>query len=324
MAKLDLALVVRTVDQATRPLRRIQQTIRTVGRSTGLDRVGRQLHAVRRQMGRVGAGGWAVRSPDGARLSGCGWRGALLRPTICKHRRYRAKDGGSNRHQRRADAAPESCLRSGWGELSRSRSRRCFILPPGSARRPEERVKPPTYVRGYGHKHPKHGRFDQEFWHVLFNEVADAMHNNESPAQRAYAAQMLFGRAGRQMVKVLAQGSDEIGKQGAEMDDYRLITEAEARAAEEYVDQQLRLKQAISGVRNVTRRRADPGTNCIDKEDAGVDRREPPGDRRAVEDGDQRSGRDVLVDSRAHPRCGGDPPGLARMAQRERAPLRRD
>ena len=55
MAKLDLALVVRTVDQATRPLRRIQQTIRRVGRSTGLDRVGRRLGAVGRQMKRVGA-----------------------------------------------------------------------------------------------------------------------------------------------------------------------------------------------------------------------------------------------------------------------------
>ena len=54
MAKLDLALVVRTVDQATRPLRRIQQTVRQVGRSTGLANVGRDLRRVGRQMGRVG------------------------------------------------------------------------------------------------------------------------------------------------------------------------------------------------------------------------------------------------------------------------------
>ena len=54
MAKLDLALVVRTVDQATRPLRRIQKTMRDVGRQTGLDRVGRRLRAVGRQINRVG------------------------------------------------------------------------------------------------------------------------------------------------------------------------------------------------------------------------------------------------------------------------------
>ena len=54
MAKLDLALVVRTVDQASRPLRRIQKTVRDLGRQTGLDRVGRQTRLVGRQMWRVG------------------------------------------------------------------------------------------------------------------------------------------------------------------------------------------------------------------------------------------------------------------------------
>ena len=50
MAKLDLALVVRTVDQATRPLRDIQRTVKQVGRQTGLDRVGRDLGRTGRQM----------------------------------------------------------------------------------------------------------------------------------------------------------------------------------------------------------------------------------------------------------------------------------
>ena len=50
MAKLDLALVVRTVDQATRPLRNIQRTVKQVGQQTGLDRVGRGLRVTGRQM----------------------------------------------------------------------------------------------------------------------------------------------------------------------------------------------------------------------------------------------------------------------------------
>ena len=54
MAKLDLALVVRTVDQATRPLRRIQQTVQQVARRTGLDRVGRQVRGIGRRMRDVG------------------------------------------------------------------------------------------------------------------------------------------------------------------------------------------------------------------------------------------------------------------------------
>ena len=55
MAKLDLALVVRTVDQATRPLRNIQRTVNQVGRQTGLDRVGRGLQVTGRQMRVVSA-----------------------------------------------------------------------------------------------------------------------------------------------------------------------------------------------------------------------------------------------------------------------------
>ena len=70
MAKLDLALIVRTVDKATAPLRRIQQSVRQVGRSTGLDRVGRQMRAVGRQLGNVGRE--AGRS---AGASGWSWRG---------------------------------------------------------------------------------------------------------------------------------------------------------------------------------------------------------------------------------------------------------
>ena len=54
MAKLDLALIVRTVDQATRPLRNIQRTVNQVGRQTGLDRVGRDIRRTGRQMRAVG------------------------------------------------------------------------------------------------------------------------------------------------------------------------------------------------------------------------------------------------------------------------------
>ena len=54
MPKLDLALVVRTVDQATRPIRNIQRAVRQVGRSTGLHRVGRNLRMTGRQFAQVG------------------------------------------------------------------------------------------------------------------------------------------------------------------------------------------------------------------------------------------------------------------------------
>ena len=49
MAKLDLALVVKTVDKATGPLRRIQKSVRDLTRRTGLDRVARGVRSVGRR-----------------------------------------------------------------------------------------------------------------------------------------------------------------------------------------------------------------------------------------------------------------------------------
>ena len=54
MAKLDLALVVRTVDKATAPLRRIQKSVSDLSRRTGLDRVGRGVRSVGRGMHSAG------------------------------------------------------------------------------------------------------------------------------------------------------------------------------------------------------------------------------------------------------------------------------
>ena len=54
MAKLDLALVVRTVDKATAPLRRIQKSVRDLTRRTGLDRVGRGIRSVGRGLRSAG------------------------------------------------------------------------------------------------------------------------------------------------------------------------------------------------------------------------------------------------------------------------------
>ena len=47
-------LVVRTVDQATAPLRRIQKSVRDISQHTGLDKVRRGIRSVRRRMRRVG------------------------------------------------------------------------------------------------------------------------------------------------------------------------------------------------------------------------------------------------------------------------------
>ena len=70
MPKLDLALVVRTVDKATSPLRRIQKSVRDLSRRTGLDRVARGIRTVGRGMrsaaeaaGRFSKKGQALSAP---------------------------------------------------------------------------------------------------------------------------------------------------------------------------------------------------------------------------------------------------------------------
>ena len=248
MAKLDLALVVRTVDQATRPLRRIQTAVRQVGRQTGLDRVGRQMRLVGRQVGRVGVEAGRFARRFGLAMGAAG--GAVLLFT--------------QRYANIADTAQKMADRIGIGVEEMQRLSHAFDLGGISVNQSQRAML--YFTARIGEATRGTGEAAEVFKAMgisiedtngeiknsgdLFNEVADAMQNQVSPAKRAYAAQMLFGRAGRQMVKVLSEGSAEIRKQGRELDDYRLISESEARAAEEYIDQQLRLKQAVRGLGN--------------------------------------------------------------------------
>ena len=248
MAKLDLALVVRTVDQATRPLRRIQQSVRQVARSTGLDRVGRQVRVVGRQMRTVGdeAGRFGRRVALGI--------GAAVGGAVFFTQRYATV----------ADLAQKMADRIGIGVEEMQRLSHAFDLggvAVGQSQRAmlyfTARIGEAT--RGTGEAADmfkamgiaiKTADGEVKTSGDLFYEVADAMHQQESPAKRAYAAQILFGRAGRQMVKVLSEGSDMIKEHGDAMDQYRIISEQEGRAAEEYIDNQLRMKQAIQGVQH--------------------------------------------------------------------------
>ena len=248
MAKLDLALVVRTVDQATRPLRRIQQSVRQISRNVGLDRVGRQVRLVGRQMRTVGdeAGRFGRRVAIGiAAAAG----GALF---------------FTQRYATAADTIAKTSDRIGIGVEELQRLRYAFDIAGISTRETDKSLL--YFTRAIGDAAKGTAETKQIFdamgislhradgtlksTSALFDEVANAMAKQESPQKRAIAAQYLFGRAGTRLNHVLHQGADEIRKTGAELDDYRLIAEEEARAAEEYIDNQLRMKQAVQGLRN--------------------------------------------------------------------------
>ena len=248
MAKLDLALVVRTVDQATRPLRRIQQSVQRLGQQTGLDRIGRQTLQVGRQMGRVGreAGRLAKRVGLVSLAIGAG--------AVAFGQKY----------ANAADRVAKTADRIGVGVEELQELRHAFDIGGASIEATDKGLQ--FFARSIGEAHKGTGEANEIFEAMgitlkkedgtlkttreLLDEVADAMQNQEDPAKKAFAAQRLFGRAGMALINTLDDGSESIQKIGSEVQAYGVITDEEARRAEEYIDAQARFKGAITGVGN--------------------------------------------------------------------------
>ncbi|WP_157231183.1 phage tail tape measure protein [Kiloniella laminariae] len=81
-------------------------------------------------------------------------------------------------------------------------------------------------------------------------ELADAFKGNENAAIRSSMAAELFGGRGIKMITLLEQGSDALREQSEEARRYGLLTEENAKAAEEFADEQARLAWAFKGVSN--------------------------------------------------------------------------
>ena len=241
---LKVALVVRAVDKATKPLQKIGLAVGRVARKTGLDRVGRNLGAVGRRMKTVAAEAGLFALKMGAAFAAVG--GAMF--------------GATQHYAKSADFLAKMSDRIGIGIEDLQRLQHAFDL--GGVDREKAARAMLYFTARIGEATRGTGEAAEVFkvmgisirdmngavrpTREIFDEVADAMGRQESTAKAAYASQMLFGRAGRQMVKVMQQGSAGIREQGAEMDTLGLITEAEARAAEGYIDDQARMKTAFS------------------------------------------------------------------------------
>ena len=248
MAKLDLALVVRTVDQATRPLRRIQQTIRQVGRQTGLDRVGRRLRDVGRQVRRVGVEAAAFGRRFGLLTAGVAAGLGLF----------------TGRYAAAGDKFAKMADRIGVGVEELQRLQFAFDIGGVSAERSGRALE--YFARSVGEAHKGTGEAAEIFTAMgislknedgtlkttreLLDEVADAMSRQEDPAKKAFAAQRLFGRSGMALVNALSQGATGLRTLGDEANRYGLISEKEARRAEDFIDAMTRLKASVSGVGN--------------------------------------------------------------------------
>ena len=248
MAKLDLALIVRTVDKATQPLRKIQRGVREIGRQTGLSAVGRDMRRVGQQMGRVGTEAARFGKRFGIVMAAAG------AATLLFGQKYAAA----------ADTIAKTADRIGLGIEELQRLRHAFDIGGVSIEKTDKSLE--FFAKAIGEAHKGTGEAVEIFdamgislqnqdgslktTRELLDEVADAMNAQEDPAKRAFAAQRLFGRSGLALVNALSEGSESIRELGSEMDALGLISEEEARRAEQYIDAQARMMAAVRGVGN--------------------------------------------------------------------------
>ena len=243
MAKLDLALIVRLRDQATRPLKRIQQTVRQVGRSTGLDRVGRQMGRVGRQMGRVGREAGAFGRRFGLMAAAAGVALGALATRFAnagENLQQTAERLGVNveQLQRLRYAASQSRVtvetfdmalqrfgrRAGEAAHGMGEARGALAFLGIQLRDTEGKIRPVN---------------------AMFLEAADALSKIESPAKRNALAMKLFDSEGVSLVQMMKGGRPEIEAWGDELVRLGLITEKQARSASAFNAEMGRFRKVV-------------------------------------------------------------------------------
>ena len=86
----------------------------------------------------------------------------------------------------------------------------------------------------------------------MFLQLADSLGQVEDATERAELSQKIFGGTGLAMVNILKQGSAEIRKQRQEARDLGIVfSEDAAKRSEVFQDSLLRVKSAVTGIRNV-------------------------------------------------------------------------
>jgi hypothetical protein len=83
------------------------------------------------------------------------------------------------------------------------------------------------------------------------NKIADGLANVEDASVRGAVAQRIFGRAGRQLLPMMAQGAEGLRKMREEAESLgRVMSKEDAAAAAELTDAMNRMKSSLTGVKN--------------------------------------------------------------------------
>ncbi len=244
MADLSLKMILRTVDRATAPLRKIERAVRAVGRQTGLDKVGRGIGAVGRQMRQVGgeAGRFARRFGLAAIAGGA------------------AAFTLTGRFAAVGDDIAKTADRLGFGVVELQRWRHAAEISGVSTRAFDMAVQ--RFGRRAAEAAAGTGEAkDALEWlgiqltdtsgkmrptEDLMYDVAQALSEIEDPLLRNRVAFKLFDSEGVDVGRMLAQGKDAMRAYGDEAERLGVITEAQAAAAERYTDLMTDTRRALS------------------------------------------------------------------------------
>ena len=246
MARLNLALIVKTVDQATRPLKQIQRTVRTVGRQTGLDKVRRDLRRVSRQMGRVTrqAGVFARRfglATAAAGAAAFAFGGSYAKTAFDLKQKAKLFGVPIEKLQELRYAAEQAGIDTNTFDMAFQRfTRRTAEAAAGTGEAKEALEHLGIALKdSEGNVRPAAD---------LFAEVADKIKGIEDESLLVRIGFKLFDSEGAKMVNMLSDGRKGLEAAGKELRKYGLITKEEAEAASEYHLEKLQLSAAIRGV----------------------------------------------------------------------------
>ena len=244
MADLSLKLILRTVDKATAPLRKIERAVREVGRQTGLDQVVRAAARTGRQLGRVGreAQRFARRTGLAAIAAGTAAFGLTGRFSIAGDDVAKLADRlgfGVVELQRWRYAAKLSGIEAQTFDMATQRfGRRAAEAAAGTGEAKGALRFLGIQLRDTTGKMRPTGE--------LLYDVAEALQKIESPLVRNRIAFKLFDSEGVDVGRMLAQGREKLREYGDEAERLGVITEDQARAAERYRDEMAATRRAVS------------------------------------------------------------------------------
>ena len=246
MAKLDLSLVVKTVDQATAPLKKVQEQINKTAANPRLARFAQGMARIGRGLQHVGR-----RALDFGKRAALGVAalGAALGIVTQKY----------------ANMAVETRRVSNITGISVNnlqRLRHAFKMGGLEIENADDALKDLTERIGDAHTGPNEYRETFEAMGVAIHDaqgvlrpttdilydIADAFQNQESEAKKAYAANVLFSEAGFKLSPVLSQGAAGLRELGDEMEALGTITEEDADQAENFIQAQEELRTSIGGL----------------------------------------------------------------------------